>query len=423
MDYSNLSTVLNLANNGLILETMTISSEELINDGYIKLDENSLPLFEPVIKLIESMAFQQWLNSSTTKSIEKALGGTYRCMLDGRVLDADVLTQAKNSPFYRGYIRNSTEIAKQVEWDKINPKEIANTIGKAPAPNVVAIVFQAMAIATSQYYMHELNKNYESICSEIKSIKEQFMIQDASEILAGHKSISNMVNHFDSIMASDTRRHSESIKAGQIEYEALKQIERCILKLDKNFELDSKNDSVEKAESNVTGIINTLAQLKTSIYVYGMAKGLRVCFDEVDSPDEVSDYIGEINEQIELYKETVNKHLELLQKYTANSKALNKMSKKQIGGLVAVGLLAGPLAPALIAGVEVNQAIEMNNKRKSHKSNIEKQITENVSLDDIDALSSSVLFLEEYASSIDSKLEIVFDEKDYYIIPPIKKGK
>ena len=219
-----------------------------------------------------------------------------------------------------------------------------------------------------------MNSNFESICTEIKSIKEQFMIQDASEIIAGHKSISNMVKHFDSIMDSDNRRQSESIKAGQIEFDALKQIERSKLKLDKNFPLDPKKDSMEKVDANVTGIINTIAQLKMSVYVYGMAKGLRVCFDNVEESDEVSDFISEINEQIELYKETVNKTIEMLNKYTADSKALNKASKKQVGGLIAVGLLAGPIAPALVGGLEANQIREMKERRIAHKNSIEDYI-------------------------------------------------
>ena len=270
--------------------------------------------------------------------------------------------------------------------------------------------------------MHEMNNNYESICTEIKSIKEQFMIQDASEIIAGHKSISNMVKHFDSIMESDSRRQSESIKAGQIEFDALKQLERSRLKLEKNFPLDPKKDSLEKVDSNVTGIINTLAQLKMSVYVYGMAKGLRVCFDNVDTPEEISDFISEINEQLERYKETINNTIEVLNKYTTDSKALNKMSKKQVGGLIAVGVLAGPLAPALVGGLGANQVREMKDQRKAHKKSIEERINENVSLNDIESLSSSVAFLEEYAASLDSELEIVSCEDDYYI-HPIKKEK
>jgi hypothetical protein len=331
------------------------------------------------------------------------------------------LTHVKDSPLFRGFVSGDKGITKQVQLEKIDPKEIANAIGKAPAPNVVAIIFQALAIATSQYYMHEMNSNFESICTEIKSIKEQFMIQDASEIIAGHKSISNMVKHFDSILDSDSRRQSESIKAGQIEFDALKQIERSKLKLEKNFPLDPKKDSLEKVESNVTGIINTLAQLKISTYVYGMAKGLRVCFDDVDTADEISDFISEIEEQIELYKGTVNKTIEVLNKYTADSKALNKMSKKQVGGLIAVGVLAGPLAPALVGGLGAAKAIDMNEQRKAQKNSIEERIKANVSLNDIDTLSTSVVFLEEYAATIDSTLEIVSNDNDYYILPHAHK--
>ena len=416
------SSAITLADNSLTLEAMTMSSAKLLEKGYIKLDGKTLARFSPVIGLIESLGFQKWVGRTQAKSIENILSGSYRCIVDGKVLNADILANAKDSPLYRGFIRGKDGILKQASWEKIDPKEIANTIGKAPAPNVVAIIFQVLAIATSQYYMHEMNNNYESICTEIKSIKEQFMIQDASEIIAGHKSISNMVKHFDSILDSDSRRQSESIKAGQIEFDALTQIERSRLKLEKNFPLDPKKDSLEKVDSNVTGIINTLAQLKMSIYVYGMAKGLRVCFDDVDTADEISDFISEIEEQVELYKETVNNTIEKLNKYTTDSKALNKMSKKQVGGLIAVGVLAGPLAPALVGGLGAVKAKDMNDQRIAHKNSIEERIKENVSLNDIDSLSASIGFLEEYAASLDSTLEIVSNNDDYYIMPAKHEG-
>ncbi len=415
---NNVLSSITLADNSLTLEAMTMSPSKLLDKGYIKLDGKALARFSPVIGLIESLGFQKWVGRTQAKGIEKLLAGSYRCILDGKVLDADVLAKAKDSFNYRGFILGEKgHILKHAEWEKLNPKEIANAIGKAPAPNIVAIIFQALAIATSQYYMHEMNSNYESICTEIKSIKEQFMIQDASEIIAGHKSISNMVKHFDSILDSENRRQSESIKAGQIEFDALKQIARSRLKLEKNFPLDPKKDSLEKVDSNVTGIINTLAQLKMSVYVYGMSKGLRVCFDDVDSADEISDFISEINEQIEAYKKDVNNTIDVLNKYTSESKALNKMSKKQVGGLIAFSVLAGPLAPALVGGVGAVKAKDMNDQRIAHKNSIEERIKENVSLNDIDSLSASVVFLEEYAASLDSKLEIVSSEDDYYILP------
>lgn len=410
-------TKISLADNSLVLEAMTMSPVELIDRGYIKLNGKTLARFSPVIGLVESIGFQQWVGRSTAKNAEKLLQGAYRCRINGRIIDKEILAQAKDSPFFRGFVLGKEGITKQAAWEKLNPKEIANAIGKAPAPNIVAIIFQAMAIVTSQYYMHEMNSNFESICTEIKSIKEQFMIQDASEIIAGHKTITNMVKHFDSIMESANRRQSESIKAGQVEFDALKQAERSRLKLTKNFSLDPKKDTIEKVESNVTGIINTIAQLKMSIYVYGMAKGLRVCFDEVDSVDEISDYIDEINEQINIYKEIINTITEALKKYTSESKALNKISKKQVGGLAAVGLLVGPLAPALITGLEVNKVIELKDQRDAHRNRIESQIDANVTLRDIDSLSASVLFLEDYASTLDSNLEIVSCENEYFILP------
>lgn len=407
-----------LADSSLIIEAMTMSPNKLLDSGYIKLNGKALAYMSPVINLIESLGFQKWVGRTQAKDIEKLLAGSYRCILDGKVIDSDVLSHAKGTDLYRELIFTKDGLKRHAAWEKIDPKEIANTIGKAPAPNVVAIIFQALAIATSQYYMHEMNRNFESICTEIKSIKEQFMIQDASEIIAGHRSIANMVSHFDSIMDSDNRRQSESIKAGQIEFDALKQIERCKLKLEKNFPLNAKKDNVEKVDSNVTGIVNTIAQLKMSIYVYGMAKGLRVCFDNVDTLDEIADFIAEIDEQITSYEETVKQTIEKMNHYTADSKALNKISKKQTGSLVALGVLAGPLAPALIGGIEANKILELKEQRAAHKNSIEEKIKANVSLNDIATLSASVDFLKDYAASLDTKLEIVSSDDEFYILSP-----
>ena len=93
------------------------------------------------------------------------------------------------------------------------------------------------------------------------------------------------------------------------------------------------------------------------------------------------------------------------------------MSKKQVGGLIAVGVLAGPLAPALVGGLGANKVKEMKDERIAHKNSIEERIKENISLNDIESLTASITFLEEYAASLDSKLEIVSSDDDYYILP------
>ena len=140
---SKISSVISLADNGLTLEAMTMSSAKLLEKGYIKLDRKALARFSPVIGLIESLGFQKWVGRTQAKDIEKLISGSYRCILNGKVLDADILAKAKDSQLFRGFILGEKGISKQVKWEKLDPKEIANSIGKAPAPNVVAIIFQA----------------------------------------------------------------------------------------------------------------------------------------------------------------------------------------------------------------------------------------------------------------------------------------
>ena len=57
----------------------------------------------------------------------------------------------------------------------------------------------------------------------------------------------------------------------------------------------------------------------------------------------------------------------------------------------------------------------MKEQRETHKSALEEKIKENVTLNDIDSLSSSILFLEDYAASLDSKLEIVSKDEELFI--------
>lgn len=405
----------NLSGTGLIIEALTMTAAQLIDNGYIKLDGKQLEQFAPVINIIQTLGAQNLVGNSSNESLKKILESAYICKVDGKAVADNVLTKVKGSSSqFRGIVHGEKGISKHATLEKIDPQQMTEALGKATAPEVVAIVFMAMSIATSQYYLHEMNGNYVTICSEIKTIKEQFMIQDDSEIIAGQKTIAKMVNHFDSIMESDNRRQSESINAGKIEFDALKQIERSKLKLEKGFVCDSKKDSVEQVENNVNGIINTLAQLKTAVYVYGMAKGLKVCFDGVESQEEITVFINEIKEQIEQYKETVKKTTETLNSYVTDSRELDTKSKEQVGGIAAASIIAGPFAPA-VAGFSVYRAKSMKDKRGEQMDGLEKVIKDNTTLDDVDSLSKSVEFLENYASSFDSELEIVSCDSEYYI--------
>lgn len=161
-------TSIKLADNSLILEAMTMSSEELLDSGYVKLGGSILAQFSPVIGIIESLGIQQWVGSANAKNIEQLLKGSYKCIVDNHVFEG-ALAHAKDSELFRGFIHDGRKIVQNAAWDKIDPKEIANTIGKAPAPNVVAIIFQVLSIATSLYYMHEMNSlNGSSFLPKIK---------------------------------------------------------------------------------------------------------------------------------------------------------------------------------------------------------------------------------------------------------------
>ena len=299
MNSNDASFSIDLANYGLIIEKLAKTASELVDSGYIKLDKKALERFAPAISIVEILGAQVLSNPTTNENLKKVLEGAYRCKVDGKTFTGK-LSHAKNASTYRGIYHGNSGIKGHAEWEKMDPNEIAKTLSGAPTPEIVAVIFAALSMATCQYYLHEINDNYVSMCSELELIKEQFVIQDESEILAGQKSIANIVNHFESILESEQRCQSESVKAGQLELDALTQIERNRLKLEKGFKLDSKKDKTETIENNVNGLINTLAMLKSSVYVYGMAKGLRVCFDGVESQDEVLVFINEISEQIDL---------------------------------------------------------------------------------------------------------------------------
>lgn len=412
----NISSVFNFVESGLFIEPLTKSSDELLKEGYVLLDNKSIAKLSPILRLVEAAGLQKWIGDEAAKKVETVLKGAYRCVIDGKVVDGDILANVKNSTLKRGIVLGEKGITKNAAWEKINPKEIVDSFGKLPAPNIVAIIFQVLSIATSQYYMHEMNNNFLSICNEIMTIKEQFMIQDASEIIAGHRSLFSMVNHFEPIMDSVNRCQSESIKAGLIELDALKQIERSKIKLEKNYVLNPKKDNFDKANSNIIGIVNSVAQLKMSVYVFGMAKGLKVCFDGVDSPDEVALYTKEISEQVDLYISIVNKTIGQLNDYISNSKALNHLSPKQIGLLIAMGVIAGD--PHAAVGI-VSMSKKMQENLEEKKSIFESTVQHNINLNDVSTLRKSIIFLEDYAVSTDDKLELVSTGKNYYIKPII----
>ena len=61
---------LSVADGSLIIETMTKSTDELLNDGYIKLDNKSLAQFSPVIRLIEEVGMQKWAGKTAAKTLK-----------------------------------------------------------------------------------------------------------------------------------------------------------------------------------------------------------------------------------------------------------------------------------------------------------------------------------------------------------------
>lgn len=404
----------NLFDNGMILEELAVSAADLIKSGYKKLDEKTLSKLSPLMKVVEGVGFQQLMGQEFASNAKRVLEGSYRCIVDGKVLKSDRLVNAKGfENLKRGFVRGKDTIKAQAYWEKIEPSELSASMTNVPVANIVGTVYMVMSIATSQYYLHEINSNYENICVEIESLRKQFDINDDSEILAGQKTVIDMVNHFDSIMENPDRRQNESVNAGQLVFDALKQIERTRLKIEKNYHLDSKNDSIDVIENNVNGMINALAQLKTAIYIYGMSKGLKVCFDGVDSSEEVNLYINEINEQIDSYNQTATQVADTLNSYLAESKEVGAVKAEELGKL-APALLLGPLVPALAVGYTAKKMGEKS-KRDAQLVSLGEKVNAELTLSDIECLSKSVVFLEEYAESFDSTLEIVSCDGEYYI--------
>lgn len=415
MDNKTDSNRINLADGSMILEAVATSAAELLKKGYKKIDKKEFARIQPIIGMIEGIGFQQWVGSAQAAKIKRVMEDSFRCIVDGSKVDKGHLAQSRENPhWYREMIHGKKGFSQHANWEPIEPSEATAALSNVTGPNIVAAVYLALSIATSQYYLHEINNNYKCICTELESIKEQFSIQDESEVLACQKTITDMVNHFDSIMENPNRCQNESKIAGNLIFDALKQIERSRLRIEKYYSLDSQKDKIDKVESNVKDMLQTLALMKTSVYVYGIAKGMKVCFDGVDAQDEVNKYIGEINEQITLYNQIVCKIKDTFKKYISSSKELSAITMEDVGPLAPFFLLSGPLAPGLAVAYTAKKTDDKE-KRNARLDAIGEEVQTQVSLDDISYLSQAVAFLEDYAASLDSKLEIVACEGEYYI--------
>lgn len=168
--------------------------------------------------------------------------------------------------------------------------KIAGTASLLPAGGLgtVQLAFQVMSIATSQYYLNEINSQMELMNSKLDQILEFLYGEKMAELLANQTFVRYAASNYASIMNSDVQREATIGSLQQARIIAMKDIEFYLNDLDK--EIRKNPNFYDDIRKSISSISQTYENLSLSEQLFVMSSLMEMYYSQNMDPSYL-DYI------------------------------------------------------------------------------------------------------------------------------------
>lgn len=232
-------------NDSLSYEIIPVDEEELIEQGYMKLPNKVFTRVSMALQNVPGQVAQQVTINAANKAAEELSKNAYKLVLK----EGLHLANSKSlEGAYKGLALNTqNNLTTQADWLPISLD--GSVVSRAP--QIALGVFNAMSIATGQYFLSQINSKIAEIETGLKDIISYLEAEKRSEITANDMTLMGIFNNLGYIMSNDFERQITATELKEIKRESLSNLLFFQSKIDsikEDLKITSKSKGDDLAE-------------------------------------------------------------------------------------------------------------------------------------------------------------------------------
>jgi len=386
------------------------------NDNYEILSNKVFGEISMVFQNIPGQLAQKTAEKAAEKTLEEVSKNAYKVVLK----DGMHLAKSKSlKGAYRGLVFDSDNVL-QTHADLIPISLDGSVVAKAPQLALGA--FNAMSIATGQYFLSQINGKLEEIETGLSDILDYLQVEKRSEILANDITIMNVYKNLDFILDNDYERQSISAQLKQIKRESLSNF--LFLKTQIESTKDKLNLTTKSKAEDLNVVFEELnkdiPQYWCTIRSHINSAVLDTVISEMDSVNYIDNLKSDLTEMALQYEGTIKSVDNKIQLFIEKAEDLNRKKKlpnavKSVADFVpAYNLVGVGIKLLAYSVVEIDEYIEKTSKKKKEKALGDRDDFWSA-CKNLEPLEESIKLLDEYKKNRNSEIELICTDEEAFI--------
>ena len=262
------------------------SEQELLNDGYYKLDAASVASNPQIMNLVR--------NTIERKILGHEFSGMFRADVDvSRMVEA-------SKGEYLGMVRGHRHIEKMVHWTPVKDE----VSGVLEVLEIADVVFCALSVAVGEYFKVQINQKLTEILAGINEIRQFLENDKMSELEAGFEELQETYAHLKYIKADPNRISLCVERIRHVMHIARKDMLFFGRQIESIKNSAGARDKREVARENTGKIVMALSRYRLALALFCETKLIELYLSDVTDPDELDLFRQEMEDRVNSFIET-----------------------------------------------------------------------------------------------------------------------
>lgn len=269
---------------GLTIENGDISVDPLTDKRYRRLHAEEVVHLSQVFQYIPQLIANGVQSKAVQKAFTAATEGTYRLSLaPGMHLCRSRLSEGA----FRGIgLSDSTnQVAGSAEWFKNNA-----TLAVSKAPQIALGIFNAVSMATGQYFMSQINAKLASLSDRMGRLESILHAERRGKLNAAAEELREVMARVEFDIHDVHKVNADIGQIHDIQRVTREDVHFCREMIETEKQHMDANDKVEQIKTRIDVLRGLLAEYQYATQLYGIAALLEVQIRGITDPQELERY-------------------------------------------------------------------------------------------------------------------------------------
>ena len=396
----------------------SITSEELLNNGYIEVPENIVASISSIFQYIPQNVAQFIDAKAANKSFEYAINGSYKVILKPGTKLAE---SKKTMGAFRGSQLdiNTNQLDGQAEFVKNNA-----SLQNSSASRIALNVFNVISFVTGQYFLTQINEKLSSVKKGINHLEQILESDKRSQLKADYQTLEQINKRKEYIKSNDLQLLSTLTELKSIQRNARGNINFYQEQAEIIRNKTNPKDKDKEIEENINNIVTNLIHYRCAVFVYCLAIQLELYLSYDHNVKYVKCVYDDLSEVIKEYKSDHSHYEKVMSTYLYDSIQLNSPGIAQLAAdalaITASSIILNkcPFLPDPYSlSHDATRPIDsfFNNRRDKKRNEIVEQLENGLHQSkDLSQIDTSIKGLEQYIEINNGTIELIKIGNKYY---------